>query len=73
MSRSRRKNPIIGITKAESEKQDKRLANRRFRRITRLNLDDTPNRREHSNVWCFDKDGKIYLGGTEFEENVRRK
>ena len=31
MSRSHKKNPVCGITNAPSEKQDKRLANRRLR------------------------------------------
>lgn len=65
MSRSRRKTPITGITIAETEKQDKRLANRNFRRKTKicLALDKEPpyTIRETSDIWCFDKDGKQYL------------
>ena len=45
MSRSRRKTSIAGITTAESEKQDKRRANRRGRHRNRqildIALDDT--------------------------------
>lgn len=33
MSRSRRKTPVDGMTTARSEKQDKRLYNRRYRRV----------------------------------------
>jgi hypothetical protein len=65
MSRSRKKIPIIGITTATSEKQNKRLANRRFRRVTKIELKIskefiTPYK-VLSNVWCYDKDGKRYV------------
>lgn len=66
MSRSRRKTPITGITTAQSEKSDKRTANRKLRRVTkeilrRGSLEDDqilPEIREVSNVWSFAKDGK---------------
>ncbi|MBX9948638.1 MAG: hypothetical protein K2Y39_05730 [Candidatus Obscuribacterales bacterium] len=67
MSKSFRKSPICGITTAESEKKDKQLAHRRERRIVRQILGSDPlrpvlpHRREVSNVWSFDKDGKQYL------------
>lgn len=35
MSRSYRHTPIFGMTLAKTEKQDKRLANRRWRRVVR--------------------------------------
>jgi len=60
MSRSRRKTPIIGNLRRRSEKQDKRFANRALRAGVRstgnldLTLDDV------SNIWDFNKDGKIY-------------
>ncbi|MBO3697306.1 hypothetical protein [Roseivirga sp. E12] len=64
MSRSSKKTPITGITTAISEKQDKRDANRKFRRKTKqqVNLgDETISEiRELSNVWGFHKDGKHY-------------
>lgn len=64
MSRSHQKTPIRGNTIAESEKQDKRHANRKFRRIVRQKMkageDTLPQIREVSNVWKFDKDGKTY-------------
>ncbi|HST62298.1 MAG TPA: hypothetical protein VLK84_26580 [Longimicrobium sp.] len=64
MSRSRRKTPVAGITTSDSEKQDKRLANRRLRRRVREILPAEPDGvlpalREVSSVWCFDKDGKM--------------
>jgi hypothetical protein len=64
MSRSRRKNPIMGIG-ASSDKEDKRLANRKLRRLTneRLRCTDLedeifPVIREVSDVWGMAKDGK---------------
>lgn len=67
LSRSFRKSPFCGMTTAESEKKDKQLAHRRERRIVRQILDSNPlrpvlpHRREVSNVWSFDKDGKQRL------------
>ncbi|QDK81468.1 hypothetical protein EXU85_23795 [Spirosoma sp. KCTC 42546] len=63
MSRSLRKTPILGITTASTEKQDKRWANRRLRRINRVRIrkaDEPARLREVSNVWDFKKDGKMY-------------
>ena len=65
MSRSKKKIPKSGITTAETEKKDKRLANRKFRRINNQKLmmgkENFSLMREVSNVWGFDKDGKIFL------------
>lgn len=72
MSQSRKKTPVSGNTTARSEKQDKRLANRRLRRNTKQVLvvngkggpefDPTlPLLREVSNVWSFDKDGRHWM------------
>ncbi len=64
MSRSRRKNPFTGFSTADSEKEDKRIANRKERRKIRQVLpaepapELLPHRRELSNVWSMDKDGK---------------
>ena len=68
MSRSFRKTPLIGQTKCESEKQDKRKANRLFRRISKIatnNYGHLPvHVKEVSDVWKFGKDGTKYaLGG----------
>lgn len=64
MSRSKKKTPIFGRTLAESEKQDKRKANRVFRKITKRTADakdaPAPHKREASEVWKFGKDGKYY-------------
>jgi hypothetical protein len=64
MSRSYRKTPITGITTATSEKHDKQLANRRLRRVAKQVLKDEPEaqvfplKREVSDVWTMNKDGK---------------
>lgn len=64
MSRSRRHTPIFGITISQSEKQDKRRANRVLRRVVRQchghDEKPLPLLREVSNVWGFDKDGKAW-------------
>lgn len=68
MSRSYKKTPIFGITKAKSEKEDKRIANRALRANVRTILDSCddyedliiPIIREVSNVWGFAKDGRRY-------------
>jgi 4-aminobutyrate aminotransferase-like enzyme len=65
MSRSRKKTPQTGITTAESEKDNKRKANRIFRRATKAQLKKGDSQfvsiKEVSNVWLFDKDGKQFL------------
>jgi len=64
MSRSRKKTKIHGITTAESEKKDKQIANRKYRRIVKQKVkcdsEDLPNLREVSDIWLFEKDGKKY-------------
>lgn len=64
MSRSYRKTKIFGITTCASEKQDKQLANRAFRRIAKaaVKADSDPpvSRNEVSDTWDFGKDGKQY-------------
>ena len=64
MSRSRRKNPFIGIA-ADSDKQYKQSEHRRERaKVKRaLALDaDIPDTKEFGDVWLSDKDGKIMVG-----------
>jgi hypothetical protein len=69
MSRSRRKTPIFGMTTAETEKRDKRIANRRLRAHERVAMasgaEIVPGIRDVSSVWTFDKDGKRYWRGAE--------
>lgn len=65
MSRSYKHTTISAITTAQSEKKDKRLANRRFRRISkhRVRIDAEPliDLNEISDIWDFQKDGKRYF------------
>ena len=65
MSRSFKHTTISGITTATSEKRDKQLANRRFRRISRhrVRIDKEPliDLNEISDIWDFQKDGKRYF------------
>lgn len=65
MSRSTKKTPKKGITSSETEKENKRQANRKFRRVTKIQVKkgdkELPLTRELSNVWSFDKDGKQFL------------
>lgn len=65
MSRSYKHTTISAITTAQSEKQDKRLVNRRFRRISkhRVKIEREPliDLDEISDIWDFQKDGKGYF------------
>lgn len=71
MARSYKKTPKFSSTFEESEKSDKRFANRRLRRSVNMRLsqveaDDLEDdlvlqeMREVSDVWTFAKDGKRY-------------
>lgn len=72
MGKSRKKSPFFANTGAESEKKDKRFANRKLRRAVDKELDKVkenpelaeevalPEMREVSDEWKFDKDGKRY-------------
>ncbi|GEN75179.1 hypothetical protein [Chryseobacterium hagamense] len=75
MSRSRRKNPITGITTAETEKKNKLEANRKFRRLNRIKIHkgnfELFQLREISNVWNFDKDGKQYLKKPDWKDIMK--
>ena len=63
------------MTTANSEKENKRDANRKFRRIVKqeIKIGDKSfsELREVSNVWSFDKDGKRY--DSNLEEKQMRK
>lgn len=84
MSKSRRKIPIRGIADT-SDKYDKRLANRKFRRREKLAIhhekDPPENLNEVSDPYSFDKDGKKYYGredcdnydDEEYEKKIMRK
>lgn len=64
MPRSHKYKPFFAVCSG-SEKQDKRLANRDFRRKAKLRVksgsDEFLLMREVSNVWAFTKDGKRYI------------
>ena len=67
MGKSFRRHDIIGHG-GDSEKYDKRCANRSFRvkikRLMRCDIltDTFPLIREMSDEWCFNKDGKSWFG-----------
>jgi hypothetical protein len=67
MSRSYIKNKIVGYTKKETEKRDKTIANKRYRRLVKVRIakrsEILPLIREVSNIYQFDKDGKHYYAG----------
>ncbi len=71
MSRSFKKTPRTGITKAETEKDNRRLANRKLRNATKSQVRkgdvEISTIREVSNVWAFDKDGKQFLKKSDEE------
>jgi hypothetical protein len=78
MSRSRRKHPFRAITTADSEKQEKRVYNRRFRRVSdqALKVDPTGERlpilQEYSNPWSMDKDGKVRFDPAKCPKSMRK-
>ena len=75
MSRSKKKTKKQGITTAPSEKENKQVANRKLRRIVKQEVKqgktEISELREISNVWSFDKDGKIY--NSEMTDKELRK
>ena len=76
MSRSKRKTSIIGRC-ANSEKQDKRDYNRRYRRVCKqsLHIDyekELPHLKVYSNPWAMNKDGKRWIDARIFPEAMRK-
>jgi 3-methyladenine DNA glycosylase AlkC len=65
MSRSIRKTKIFGVATAISEKQDKRLWNRKFRKVCKrlINVEKEPpvNINSVTNIWSGAKDGRRYV------------
>lgn len=80
MSRSFNKHPVMGMTTARSEKYDKRLANRRWRRGERLRIIAMRDpdqfvlfpQDSYSNVWSMDKDGRQRFSAIEHPEWLRK-
>jgi hypothetical protein len=78
MSRSKRRTPVCGMTGAASEKQDKRLYNRRYRRVCKQVIHTDPAReplpllREYSNPGAMAKDGKFRFNPRDRPELLRK-
>ncbi len=78
MSNSRRKTSICGHTNSCSEKQDKRVYNRRYRHACKqiLNVEPEkellPHLKEYSNPWSMDKDGKTWFDAAEYPKRMRK-
>ena len=77
MSRSRRKTPITGMTTCDSEKEDKRIANRMERHANKIllsDLDETrlKDRREVSDPWLMGKDGRQWIDTNEYPKLMRK-
>jgi len=79
MSHSRRHFPACGITTARSEKEDKRIHNRRFRHHIKqalktfdLETGVLPVLREVSNVWDMAKDGKTIFDPKKYPKYMRK-
>ena len=72
MARSRKKVPIVGISLAKSEKDDKVAAHRRERRIVRAEIPAQPEvltaTKEVSDPWDYSKDGKQYVTANKLGE-----
>jgi hypothetical protein len=72
VSRSRKKISILGFSSSESEKKDKRMANRMFRRINKQLLhtgnDLVNDMNEIMTRWEMDKDDKRYVKDVSSKE-----
>lgn len=78
MSRSRKKNPWCGHTKAKSEKRDKVMSHRRIRKATKMAIASDsdpqvlPHEKELSSVWLYSKDGKQRVDPKVYPEAMRK-
>lgn len=78
MSNSRKKTSIAGHTNSKSEKQDKRIYNRRYRHICKQFLhinhenEPLPHLKEYSNPWSMDKDGKKWFDAKKYPKQMRK-
>lgn len=80
MSRSRKKKPITGVTKADTEKEWKQQEHRRERARVRTalsNFDEDggvlPAPVEFGDPWKGPKDGKMDWSGMDYERKAKRK
>jgi hypothetical protein len=75
MSRSYRKTPIFGNTSSDSEKEDKRKANRKLRHKVKQEINRgeevLSDLKEVAPAWGFSKDGKHYWADAE-QEDMRK-
>jgi len=66
MSRSYKKSPAGGATYAKSEKKDKQMGNRKFRRVSKQLItqgkDPLYDMNQVITLWDMDKDGHIWHG-----------
>ncbi len=78
MGKSTRKTPIVGITTAASEKDDKRLLNRSLRRSnhqilkTDENADALKHVKEVIDPWSMAKDGKVLIDPVKNRKLMRK-
>lgn len=78
MSRSKRKNPILGITTAKTEAPEKAQWHRRHRHEERARLIAAGeeyvarSHREYSDPWSMEKDGKKYWGAAIGSKYMRK-
>jgi len=78
MSRSRKKQPFVGMSTATSEKEDKRAWHRRLRRTNKMVLSDAGDeeklrrRNELCSLWNMSKDGKWRFRPAEWPRLMRK-
>ena len=76
MSKSKKKSPFTTWAISESNKKDKIIANRLFRRISKSNLrkgeEPLYSLKECSDVWNFNSDGLSYYCPKQYYENGER-
>jgi hypothetical protein len=81
MSRSYKRIPIHGITTAESEKEDKRIWNRSFRKTAKGKIRGATdfdavalpqNIHKETEFWKGAKDGKYWFDALKFPEEMRK-
>ncbi len=76
MSRSKKKNPICGNAKADSEKEDKQRTHRVFRRrekdALRKEQDPPEDFDEVASTWDYAKDGKQYFDPDKHPDLMRK-
>ena len=75
MSRSYRKTPICGITKAASENAFKTAGHKRARRALSacdLEFGEAPAAKQFGNPWAAPKDGKQWFDAKRFPDLMRK-